>query len=1441
MKKILGLDLGTNSIGWSLIENDAQSLKGAIISAGSRIIPMSQDVLGKFDAGVTESQTAERTRYRSTRRLYERNKLRRQRLHRVLNIMGFLPKHYAQDIDFEKRLGQFKEGTETKLSYRKIDQAVATAGYEFIFQDSFNEMVKEFKEKGYNENIPYDWTIYYLRKKALEEKISKEELAWVILNFNQKRGYYQLRGEEEADKNKHFVQLTVQDIIDTGEDIKGKRLYEVLFDNGWVYDKKITKTEDWVGRTKEFIVTIKDLKGGDKKYTYKTVNSEVDWLAIKSKTEQDIDNSGLTIGQYIYSKLLDKPDQKIRGKLIKTIERKYYRRELREILRVQEKFHQVLMDETVFEKCLIELYKRNEAHRNNIKSLSLSYLIEEDIIFYQRPLKSKKSTVGGCQFEYRTYYKNDADSGDTIQQRVPLKAIPKSHPLYQEFRLWQFVLNIKIIDQDLELLQAKNADITQELLSSDEEIVELYEELNGRKEVEQKNIIDYFIKKSKIDKSKRGNFRWNYAKDKKYPCNETRAEILKRLKKVNGVKPHQFLTKEIELKLWHIVYSVTDRIEYASSIENFAKKNGLHVESFVLAFGNMPPYSSDYGSLSHKAIVKILSLMRMGKYWDPDVIDPHTFDRITKIISGEYDESIRDRVRDKAIMLKSINDFSGLPYWLASYVIYNRHSEGSDTAQWTSASDIDEYLKQFKQHRLRNPIVEQVVTETLRVVRDVWLKYGDGAKDFFDEIHLELGRSLKNSAEKRKSISTKQNENENTNERIRQLLEELGQDDSILGDIRAYSPSHQEILKIYEDGVYQNPDAKYGTVSEDEIYKIRRNKTPSYNEIQRYRLWLEQGYVSPYTGSIISLSRLFTTEYQIEHIIPQSRYFDNSFNNKIICEADINQDKGNLTAYDYMTRMSEEVRDGHELLSKENYEAHCQKYFKKNRVKLANLLSEDIPEGFINRQMNDSRYIAKYVKGLLSNIVRDDGEQESTAKRLLPVSGAITAKLKQDWGLNDKWNDIIAPRFMRMNEITRTSDYGYYDKKINAFRITVPDKIRKGFSKKRIDHRHHALDAIVIACITREQVNYLNSLNSERENYSLRSRLLVKNKHGDYTKHFRLPWSNFPIEVQQSLEQMIVSFKQNIRVINKTNNKTWQWIYEDGRYVKRRVRQEGKNWAIRKSLHKETVSGQVMHIPTSKGKIATASRVLLSSITNKKHIDKITDVSIQKILLNHLSSYLDDKGKPQYDVAFSTEGIEDMNKNIKMLNGGVSHKPIKKVRQYEIGSKFQVGIKGNNHKKYVEAAKGTNLYFAVYWNENINKRTYETVPLNEVVEHQKQTTHISKSEKHPFQPDNSKGKFLFCLSPNDLVYVPDEDEILNSGLVSVVSLRIKNIYRMVSSSGNQVFFLKSEVAKSIANKLEFSGLNKMEKDINGVMIKSLCWKLVIDRIGNILNIKKGIL
>ncbi len=1466
MKKILGLDLGTNSIGWALVEQDFDKKEGKIIDAGSRIIPMDQSQLTDFERGNSVSATANRTGYRGVRRLYERDNLRRERLHRVLNILGFLPEHYAEKVDFDKKKGQFTE--EVKLNYRK-----GSVGYEFIFKDSFQEMIDEFKAKGID-RMPYDWTLYYLRKKALQHKISKEELAWVILNFNQKRGYYQLRGEEEEidnNKIKSYEILQVDKLVDTGETIKGKedKLYEIYFTNGWKYDKMTTKPELWEGKTKEFIVTTSKTKDENIKRTFKAVDSEKDWIAIKAKIEQELkayigdNDKSRTVGTFIYEKLLENPTQKIRGKLIKTIERKFYKQELEAILTAQIQFHPELQDKNLFKACVEELYPRNEAHQKALmlRKESFKHLFVDDIIFYQRPLKSQKSNIGGCQYEKRPA--RDKDGNPVL---IPLKVTSKSNPVFQEFRLWQWLHNLKIYANDKEVdgIIKSDVDVTQELLPAEDDRVELFEYLTTKKEIDLAGFLKYFSQKGLIDKQKKDNFthRWNYSEDKKYPLYETRNGILSRLKKVEGLhNPNVFLTPEIEKHLWHIIYSITDAEEFKKALGSFAGRYGLDKESFVQNFNKIPPYKSDYASYSEKAIKKLLSLMRMGKYWDESKVSKETTDRIQAImqrvealhLSANTDRKQiaeafeKYQVTDDDIpkqMVKSFipfidrNPLKGLNTYQAGYAIYGRHSESGDIQYWKTPADIDHFLYNFKQHSLRNPIVEQIVLETLRTVRDIWNYYGEGKNNFFDEIHLELGRDMKNPAEKRKKMSQRNVENERTNQRIRALLNELTNEGA-----KSFSPSHQEILKIYEEDVINSNE-----IPED-IEKIRKNNKPSQKDIERYKLWLEQKYISPYTGKPILLSDLFSEKYQIEHIIPQSRYFDNSMSNKVICESAVNEQKSNQTAYEFIKHKGGtkvELGDGTNvnIFTFDKYQAHCNMYFKKNRQKFKNLLAEEIPEGFINRQMNDSRYISKLIKSLLSNIVREDGEQEPTTKRLLPVTGAITSKLKQDWGLNDKWNGIILPRFQRLNKLIKTEEFTYINEQ-GVEVPTVPDTLRSGFNKKRIDHRHHALDALVIATCTRKHIQYINSLNNKNEKYDLQPALMIKNEQGDFTKYFRLPWSSFPVDVKNVLENTIISFKKNTRVLTKTNNKYWNYVKQkDGSYKKELVRQKGDNRAIRKPLHKETVFGKLKW-EAGKGKIYAAVRTDLSAIKNRKHWKKITDSGIKKILDNHLKKYTDEKGIEDFEQAFSPEGIEDLNKNIKTLNNGKHHHAIYKVRMFEESSKFPVSdnLKTPKHKKYVEAAKGTNLFFNIYVNEE-GKREFETVPLNEVIAHRKWRASLPKEEQKNISLvpvkniiKNRKVTHLFTLSPNDLVYVPTDEEIVNLNDINFTHLaeeQKKRIYKIVSFTGKRLYAIPYYVATSIYNKFEFTSLNKLEL----IKEKDRCIKLITNRIGKIIKIEK---
>ena len=211
-------------------------------------------------------------------------------------------------------------------------------------------------------------------------------------------------------------------------------------------------------------------------------------------------------------------------------------------------------------------------------------------------------------------------------------------------------------------------------------------------------------------------------------------------------------------------------------------------------------------------------------------------------------------------------------------------------------------------------------------------------------------------------------------------------------------------------------------------------------------------------------------------------------------------------------------------------------------------------------------------------------------------------------------------------------------------------------------------------------------------------------------------------------------------------------------------------------------------------------------------------------MLRHLSKYGGDS-----ILAFSPDGIDDMNRNIRDLNRGRSHQPIRKVRVFEKAEKYAVGETGNKSAKFVEAAKGTNLFFVVSEKEVVNKqtgciekkRTFRTVPLNEAI--------IKMKAGEPLAEEA-----LFVLSPNDLVYLPTKEEITSGRFTMPIDRN--RIYKMVSSNKFQCFFIPERVSSQIQDKYEFSPLNKMERAITGEMVKEICVPIKVDRLGNIIKI-----
>ena len=222
---------------------------------------------------------------------------------------------------------------------------------------------------------------------------------------------------------------------------------------------------------------------------------------------------------------------KIIGGMFQVVDRDFYREELKQIIATQKQFHKSLEDKKVFEQCVKTLYPKNKNHQEILlkNKNAIQQMLVEDILFYQRQLKSKKSEIANCKYEIR-YWKNvedkngnpivevDIETGELKAKKEPvyIKVVSASHPYFQEFRIWDKLHNLRLIQLEKEVdgESLTNQDITKEYFKSGKDYQELFDYLNNRKSLNQDQFLSYCKKKFKIDyKKKDSNYAWNFPDD----------------------------------------------------------------------------------------------------------------------------------------------------------------------------------------------------------------------------------------------------------------------------------------------------------------------------------------------------------------------------------------------------------------------------------------------------------------------------------------------------------------------------------------------------------------------------------------------------------------------------------------------------------------------------------------------------------------------------------------------------------------------------------------------------------------------------------------------------------------------------------------------------------------------------------------------------------------
>ena len=1206
MKKILGLDIGTTSVAWAIIEatdekkiidvtskcpesdinNDRLGLhKDAI---GVRII--SQDT-ERFDKGQTLNDpkgstltpTANRRKYRSSRRMKSRYKLRRDKLSRILDAINMTP-----------------------------DQAYYT-----------NQKGK----RGINNDIGN--SIYKLRYRAIKEKISINELGRILLHLNQWRGYSSDRfaKDEKPKFDYHLVQvlevydetkLPIFDEINKGELKYYKISVKIKFDEPYnlgdaenknlitelsgVFFKKI------IDFKKGDFITIKnpefkqDKKGKTVLAEYYKITptnpDPTDWnykYQALQKTLSEWCTNGGTVGEYFYKHFYETQSIQLKRIRNQVVNRSWYEDEFNKILDLQFEyhksyFHQLNIEEIVkvafkdYQPILTDILKKE-----GIKE-QFRFLIKDKIIFFQRPWQQAKNK-GQCLFEKIKVKKETSIKGagkkEIIEEHIGRTVIPRSHPLFQEFKIWQQINNTRIFvstpQNSIDLFSSPKDFKTYVGITIPEAKQLLYEALQQSKTLSWKAFSEKELglkPRLEIVDTETGELitalvNYNYRKEKKDGTYEdiklkgNNTKIL--LQNILGNKDDAWFN-ELHSKgqpitnlqfLWEIIYDITN--SDACKVAAIIKKHFSFEETVCLQLANLKFDDTGMGNLSAKAIRQILPLMNSGLNIPAKTLDKinslitlnNSLDEITKG-KDEKLEGLKDFLPDKKTRLrlssfKHLEDFSYLTYWEAAAIRYGSHSSKNITPIFK--------IKPVENHSMNNPIVEKIVNETIQIVNQIYNTYG------FDEVRIELSRELKSSMDERQQMWEAMNNGAAKNEWAKQMLRELKSEFAEL-DTDPYNKNNLDKMKIIEDVV------KYKEANE---YKIKAKEyklaEPSKAEIKKYLLWLEQNFRCPYTNQPIPFTDVFAKGkiVEIEHIIPRERYYLNSYANKVITWREVNQakaDYGNRTAYEFIVskRKDEIIRlsNGIEvrLIAKENWENHVKSMFAKGS-KQANLLRKEIPEDPINRTLKETQYINKKLKEKLGELVGD--------KKVWITSGAVTDILRERWHLNNKvFRELVRPRFENFNtgEKKEKSSLVYWTKQYNP-KTNNEEEIEMfaGYSK-RIDHRHHALDAVIIACTKQNHIQYINTLNAinsvdqeKDENKKAKYQFIKQDICvGNSSKHFKTPWeaNKFIPDVINALNNIIVSHK-NVRLL----------ISPSKHRVNKNI-MPAKIASIRGELHKET-------------------------------------------------------------------------------------------------------------------------------------------------------------------------------------------------------------------------------------------------------------------------------
>lgn len=577
-------------------------------------------------------------------------------------------------------------------------------------------------------------------------------------------------------------------------------------------------------------------------------------------------------------------------------------------------------------------------------------------------------------------------------------------------------------------------------------------------------------------------------------------------------------------------------------------------------------------------------------------------------------------------------------------------------------------LPQIQKNELRQPIVEKILNQLVNVVNALLEKEG-----MIDEIRVELARELKQSKDERNETYRRNNQNEKKNNEYAERIKEYG-------------------------------------------------LTPTRNRIMKMKMLEESEYKCMYCGQPVGEKEFLQgADVEREHIIPRALLFDNSFTNQVCSCRSCNSQKGMRTAYDFIA--DDKGQEGLEAYIERINDLFNKK--KISRSKLYRLLvshkayvsrkaqgketEEDVQlwENFIDRQLRQSQYIAKKSVEILQQV----------CKNVYTTSGSVTDFVRHQWGYDEILHDLNFERFKKANLTTMV-------KQLHSGKEVEVERIKDW--TKRLDNRHHAVDALAIACTTQGMIQRLNTLNASRDamldelnnkeqrmidsERSMLEKWIISQPHVSYA------------EAKKEIDKILISLRPNTRITVPGK----RYITKNG---KRTLVQTGI-MVPRGALHAEFVYGRIMkqeadgvtltpqYVRKYKLGIGTQGYIFNGNETYKEELkkdkktglpqivvtdkikdvlDKIVDGGIRKRILERLNRGFEDGTDYRTNTAKALENLKNLDEN-PIYSDDAKTRPIRTVRKY-VNSSTMVAVRKDGNGKPVSFVEPDDNHHVAFYKD----------------------------------------------------------------------------------------------------------------------------------------------